>query len=436
MRIPNVVRLRPICHICLLLILLLSQSALAQQPGADETNRVLLPLVAQARPTIALGADFGLSLGDADQLKDDLPVAGALGASWSRVWLSWASVEPAPGVFHWEAYDAIFKRHAELQIKPLPVLYEPPPWAAPQGCGPISDTVALEDFTAALADRYGATVDAWEFINEPDGKAPLPRYGPAIGCWGTQPAEYARQLGLFATVIHARDPGALVFFGGLAYDSFSLFERGFLDGALKAGAGASFDGLSLHYYPINPAEFPTPADKVREVRAVMERNGALGKRIWITETGMWSNGPHGIEAQRNFIAQDLSRALCAGVDTIFWFAIRQEGANPPLWRWLIDTQHRPAQASATYQHLARTLTGSRCDGAVAGLPSGVEAYRFSAPGRAILILWANGPTSVTLAANTATLTTRDGTAPRVIVGRAGLVTFSVSRTPLWAAIAE
>ena len=82
--------------------------------------------------------------------------------------------------------------------------------------------------------------------------------------------------------------------------------------------------------------------------------------------------------------------------------------------------------------MARTLSGSRCDGAVAGLPAGVEAYRFNAPGRAIFILWANGPTSVSLAADAATLTTRDGTAPRVVAGRNGRVTFSVSRTPIWA----
>jgi hypothetical protein len=426
---------RSIWHVCLL-SLLLGQGALAQGPRAEETNRAFVPLVTKADPTIALGADFGLYLGNADILEQDLPVAATLGASWSRVWLSWASVEPERGVFRWDAYDAIFKRHAELNIQPLTVLYEPPAWAAPQGCGPISDTAALEEFAAAMVDRYGAAVDAWEFINEPDGKAPLPAYGPAVGCWGPQPAEYARQLGLFARVVRARDPGALVFFGGLAYDSWALFERGFLDGALKAGAGASFDGLSLHYYPINSAEFPTPAHKVRELRATMEANGVFGKRIWITETGMWSNGPGGIEAQRNFIAQDLSRALCAGADTLFWFAIRQDNPSPPLWRWLIDTQHRPAQAYATFQYMARTLGGSRCDGAVAGLPSGVEAYRFNAPGRAIFILWANGPTNVSLVADSATLTTRDGTAPRVVAGRNGRVTFSVSRTPIWASIAQ
>ncbi|MBC8074432.1 MAG: hypothetical protein H7Y32_00015 [Chloroflexales bacterium] len=431
------IRLRPIWQICLLLGLLLTANGLAAQPRADLPNRVFVPLVTKAEPTIALGVDFGLALGDADLLAQDLPVAQTMGARWSRVWISWASVEPATGVFRWDAYDAIFKRHAEMNIKLLPVLYEPPSWAAPQGCGPISDTVALEGFVAAAIERYGSAVDAWEFVNEPDGKAPLPAYGPAVGCWGGQPAQYARQLGLFAKVIRARDPGALVLFGGLAYDSWAIFERSFLDRALKAGAGASFDGVSLHYYPINPAEFPTPAHKVREIRAIMEENGVFGKRIWITETGMWSNGPGGIEAQRNFIAQDLSRALCAGVDTILWFAVRQdEGANPPLWRWLIDTEHRPAQAYATYQYMARTLEGARCVGAVAGLPPDVEAYRFSAPGRTAFVLWANRPTNVTLAADAATLTTRDGTAPRTVAGRNGAVTFSVSRTPIWAEVAE
>lgn len=58
---------------------------------------------------------------------------------------------------------------------------------------------------------------------------------------------------------------------------------------LESGAGNYFDVLNLHFYPINPQDFPTIADKINVIRAIMQRHGVYNKLIWITETSMWTN---------------------------------------------------------------------------------------------------------------------------------------------------
>ncbi len=187
---------------------------------ATTTYTVCLPLVRKHGPPRAkLGVDFGEAwVVVPEVIEYDFPVAREMGAGWMRVFLPWLGVETSPGEYQWDKYDAVFDRLGELGFDAIAVIYGAPDWAAEESCGPISDTLALESFLEVVVPRYAEVVDAWEFTNEPDGKAPRPNYGPAVGCWGPYPAEYARQLGIFYAKIKSLDPDALVFFGGLAYD--------------------------------------------------------------------------------------------------------------------------------------------------------------------------------------------------------------------------
>lgn len=412
---------------------------------ATRTYTVCLPLIQKyGPPQMKLGVDFGPLITDADVLEYDLPVVKEMGAGWVRVFLGWLEVERSPGEYTWDEYDAVFERLGELEFSSMVVIYGAPDWAAEQGCGPISDTVALESFLDVLVPRYAEMVDAWEFINEPDGKEPHV-YGPAIGCWGPHPAEYARQLGIFYAKIRNLDPEALIFFGGLAYDNWEFFERSFFEQALQNGAGPFFDGVSLHYYPINPGEFPTMAHKVNEIRDTMSRNGVYKKRIWVTETGMWVNDigheplNGSVELQRDFIVRELTRGFGAGVDNIFWYDPREhylpEGA---VQRWLISANHEPINGYSTFQHLAEKLEGLHCVGAYGDVPEEVEAYKFLGPERSLYILWANATTkTVRLPATTdAVLTNRDGDESTVLPVQAGMVEFEVGDMPVFVEIGD
>jgi len=410
---------------------------------ATSAYTVCLPLVHKySPPQVKLGVDFGAMVTIPDVIEYDFPVSKEMGADWVRVFLGWLEIETSPGEYDWDKYDAVFDRLGELELSAMVVIYGAPDWAAEESCGPISDTLALENFLEALVPRYADVVDAWEFINEPDGRVPHV-YGPAIGCWGLYPAEYARQLEMFYAKVKTLDPEALVFFGSLAYDAWGfgephdIFVRSFFEETLQNGAGLYFDGVGLHYYPINLEVFPTMAHKVNEIRDTMSRNGVYGKRIWITETGMWINSNEEAEAQRDFIVRELTRGFGAGVDNMFWYDPREhsipEGA---VQRWLISEEHQPVYGYGTFQHFANKLEGLHCVGAYPEVPAGIEAYQFVGPQRALYILWSNTTTKTVRIPSTvnAILTSRDGDETTVIPAQAGTVEFEVGLKPVFVEI--
>jgi len=410
-----------------------AQPAASSAAALSDTIQLLLPLVRRpAAPLpVKLGADFGNFITDTAVISEDFPLAFQAGATWTRIELPWLKIEPTRGAYAWEPYDAVFERLRELGIKPLVLIHSIPIWAsnpADKSCGPITDWPAFELFLNAAIDRYGDIATVWEFINEPDGLAPHP-LGPTIGCWAPSPDKYAEQLALFYTLIKQRQPDALVFFGGLAYDNWDLFDRTFLTNTLQSGAGAYFDGISLHFYPINPTDFPTIADKINDIRSVLGRFLLWDKQIWITETSMWGNGPSGLEAQKDYIVQEQTRAFCNGrADNLFWFSIRQEIPNPPLHRWLINLHHQPDQGYFTYQVYAEQLAGAVCQGRVANQLANVEAYRFeNAQGKILYIVWANdGVQSITLPGITqAQVLDRDGGNAKIVPAVNGGITLEV-----------
>jgi hypothetical protein len=403
---------------------------------------VFLPLVIHHEPpTAKLSVDFSLIISDTEVLEHDVPLAQEMGASWVRIYLPWEEIEPRPGEYHWETYDAIIDRLITLELEPLALVYGPPAWAAPENCGPISDTIAFEGFLDVLLTRYGADIDAWEFINEPDGRYPHP-WGATAGCWGFHPQAYAEQLKIFYKNIKAVSSSDLVVFGGLAYDDWGSgnVARDFFTQTLTYGAAPYFDVANFHYYPINLEEFPTMAHKVREIRRIMENYGVFNKRIWITETGMWVNEigyeplDGSLEKQLNFIVREQTRGFGVGVDNIFWFGLREQPTHEGVvHRWLISMDHQPINGYTTYQHFARTINDLQCRGRYEGVPEEVEAYLFQGNGRSVYVLWSNsGEQTVTLPmASNAILNDRDGITSTILLEQQGYVTFELDNHPVF-----
>lgn len=413
-------------------------SAIPATATPAATPAAVAPSAAVAAPA-QLGVDFGNFITLAEVVSADFPVAKAMGAQWTRIELPWLKIEPTQGAFDWHVYDAAMQRAKQLGVRVLAVIHSPPTWAATESCGPITDTVALATFVKAAVNRYRDTVYAWEFINEPDGKAPLPNYGPTIGCWGSAPAPYAQQLALFYKTVKALAPNTLVLFGSLAYDNWALFERQFLSNALANGAGAYFDVLGVHFYPINPVEFPSIRNKISEIRGILNKYALNNKQIWVTETSMWTNAGATGESQKDFIVREQTRALCNGAAKLFWFAVRQERADPPLHRWLINLQHEPDQGYFVYQHYASQIQGRSCQGGVPNLPSEVEAYRWSGVGKTELyILWSNTttamPVTLSTTASSATLIDRSATKKQTVGAQNGVINVEVGPHPMFVVI--
>lgn len=397
------------------------------------STRSLVRGESQHPPLAKFGVDFGYMMTDPEVLSYDLPLVKEMGADWIRVFLPWRDVEMSRGEYAWEEYDTVFDRIEETGMHAIVVIHAAPDWAAEESCGPISDTVALEEFLDRLIPRYARMTEVWEFINEPDGREPH-GYGPAIGCWGLHPEDYARQLQIFHAKVKKLDAGALVFFGGLAYDGWDHFERSFFDKALESGAGPYFDGVSLHYYPINPKDFPTMAHKINEISGTMEKHHVRDKRIWVTETGMWVNRRGSVEQQRDFIVKAFSRGFSAGADGIFWFdprARRVTGGG--VQRWLISPDHEPINGYTTFEHMAHRLEGLRCTGGYEEVPPGIEAYSFRGQERSVYVLWSDSERkTVSIPAETdGLLIDRDGSQTTLIQARHGKVEFQAGTEPVF-----
>ena len=397
---------------------------------------VYLPIVsARLWPAAKIGADVGHMTTFPATVGIGYPLIQQMGGDWLRVWLPWANVETAPGVYDWSVFDPVFAQIDALGMSAMVLLYKAPTWAADEACGPITNGPALASFTTTLVTRYHDVAAAWEFINEPDGWRPHP-YGPVIGCWGNDGAAYAESLALFERTVKQVDPDALVFFGGLAYDAWENFNRDFFSDALAAGAGDSFDGLSFHFYPINRAEFPSVRDKLQELQGIMADHGVSGKLLWITETSMWANSDGGLDAQRNYIVKELTRAYCAGADNTFWFAITQDaGISDPLHRWLIDPDHNLINAHDTFTHYAGRIKDGYCFGPMADLPPEVEAYQFDTANGPVVIAWTNADPAMLLiptdesAAESRLLLDREGQLLETITPAAGQITMPLEAKP-------
>ena len=185
------------------------------------------------------------------------------------------------------------------------------------------------------------------------------------------------------------------------------------------------------------------AHKVNEISEAMSRNGVYGKKIWVTETGMWINdvGYEPLngseELQRDFIVREFTRGFGAGVDNIFWFDPREhtvwEGA---VQRWLISTDHQPIYGYTTFQHLAGKLEGMHCSGAYESAPEDIEAYEFLGTQGLLYILWSNTVTQTIALPSPAdaVLTDRDGEESRVLPVQMGMVEFEVGEKPVFVEI--
>jgi hypothetical protein len=413
-------------------------AASPQQTPAPE-QQIFLPIISTAPPPplAKLGVDFGPWI-TRSEIISDFALAQAMGADWTRLETPWWRIEPTPGQRNWTPYDAPMNQAKALGLKVLANLHSPPRWASLEGCGPVTDTAALTSFVTAMVERYGEIVDVWEFMNEPDGKAYLPNYGPVIGCWSPAPDKYVEQLAIFYRLVKTLDSTAQVMFGSLAYDNWQLFDRDFLDHVLAHdGVGATFDLLGLHYYPINLSEFPSIGVKIQEVRAILQKYLLGDKPIWITETAMWSNSGASVELQKDFIVRQQTIGLCSGADNLFWFEVQQPHYDPALHRWLINRQQQPDQGYYTYQHYATRIKGRACIGRYAPTPDNVEAYRFVRRGDPdLFIVWSTiTPNTVLLPAGASALVLdHDGANPRTLLAENGFVRLDVDGRPVFVLI--
>jgi len=247
---------------------------------------LLAPATAQAaEPGVVADLSWGITAAAQER---ETTILRDMGARWIRLHVQWKHVEPAlPGLYDpwWLAHIDQAVAHArEADAKVLLMVYDAPVWAS--GSSRRSTPRNPDDyarFVGMLAERYRNTVAAYEIWNEQN----------TARFWtDPSPVGYARLLRAAHGAIKRVDRSATVVFGGLSTNDYR-----FVEAALDAGAGKSFDALAVHPYGYCGTEAPDAVRRgadgrlahdsflgYREVRASLLARG-IDRPIWLTEFG-------------------------------------------------------------------------------------------------------------------------------------------------------
>ncbi|MGQ9502092.1 MAG: O-antigen ligase family protein [Anaerolineae bacterium] len=292
---------------------------------------------------------------------------------WVRLPFPWALIEPQRGLFDWSHWDYIVAAVTRHNIRILALLDTTPQWARPPGSPLHTPPMELSDFgtfAQALAQRYGAQIDAYQIWDEPN----LSTH------WGeryVEPRSYARLLREAAIAIRAVDPDAAIVTAALAptieRGPLNLNEMDFLEQLYQANAAQWFDVVAAQPYGFRAApDEPTAPDRLNFarltlLRRVMERHGDHAKAVWMTSFG-WSVLPPdwqgdaspwpsvSPEDQERYTAQAiaLARATWPWLGPMFF----------PVWdaQWLAPSDPRRGLALVDGEQALKPLNGWHTSG--------------------------------------------------------------------------
>jgi len=354
------------------------------------------------------------------------------GAGYTRIFISWADIEPTAPIsgtpiydsVGWNWYDTQLLKVAQAGIKTIAIIGTVPAWANDFGvvCPPISPDhqADYQRFLTDLVNRYDQppyNVKHWEIFNEADnttvGRA------SSHACWGnyggiidpgqvvtyTQIVTYAQILSVSHSVIKSIDLGATVLMSGLAYDGFTPagpYNRYFLDDVMTAGGADYLDVLNFHYFPFfssewerwNPPNSPPTCGiiddgvgltydasgidiiaKTKHITNRMSTCFGVNKQAWLTEAGAPGivTDTVSLANQAHYVIQVYARGLAAGLQNITWFALVLPD-EPNGSGLLNSTDFSPKPAYYAYKTMVSELTNFRYKQT---LPiTGGEAYVF------------------------------------------------------------
>ena len=197
-----------------------------------------------------------------------------LGIDNARADLDWSQVETQDGRWDFSRWDEVVDSADRHGVDMTAILGG----NTPKKYVPIyKHPVPFLRYVKEAARHFKGRIVNWEVINEAN-------YEPFWGETPVSAAEYAKLLKAVYPVLKSENPDCRVLFSGLAGA-----PAGYLDTALKGGAGDFFDVMNIH--PYTWSSFPEcgVTGAVREIRQTLDRHGFRDKPIWVTEIGYSSS---------------------------------------------------------------------------------------------------------------------------------------------------
>ncbi|NLD44062.1 MAG: hypothetical protein GX657_11275, partial [Chloroflexi bacterium] len=246
------------------------------------------------------------------QVLDALSTVQALGNGTLVQHFNWDSLEPEPGRFEWGFWDEVLPLVHGQGLQIVAVLERAPDWARPaheadNPWAPPEDPSAYARFAAALAERYGDQIRAYQVWDRPN-------IYPHWGKGAIDPAGYVALLKEAATAIRAADPDALIIAGGMAPNTErsgrNMTDVLFLREIYRLGGAPYFDVLGVKAYGFWSGAYDRRVDadvlnlsRVILLREEMLRRGEGAKPIWALEGG-WAALPEGWTGQPSPLGSD------------------------------------------------------------------------------------------------------------------------------------
>lgn len=259
----------------------------------------VLPAVAGAAPLRGIQI---AKVGEGNPISD-LDNAKALGAQLVRTEIRWNLLEPSGAG---QLDETVLRQADDLMagarargLKVLLTVNGTPCWAssAPAalrgGCGsaeerrkaavyPPADPASYTAIAGFIAERYAASLGAFEVWNEPDHVNEAYFAGP------DKAQRYAALLKATYPVVKRAAPGLPVLAGSIVGSNGV-----FLKALYRFGIKGSYDALSVHYYDLVLAS-------LRAIRQTQRANGD-SKPLWLAEFGWTSCLPKRTEGGHNCV---------------------------------------------------------------------------------------------------------------------------------------
>ncbi len=314
-----------------------------------------------------------------------------------RISIDWPKVEPEQDQFEWTNTDLFISllTNAGLQVDGR--LSYGVDWARPDGDDSAIRPEDFADYAAHVAEHFCGVIESYELWNEENLKI----------FWKPEPDpdRYGAILKATFTAVHQTCPTARVLVGGLSgFDQYT-FDPGlyyFLEAmhASHPDIGQYFDAVAIHPYTFlqqtspewswqgdSRELWPDIPGQIALARERLERIGAAGKPIWLTEWG-WPSLLIGKANQAAFFTRGALLSIAAGVEDLDWYTFwdREGGSFPPTedyfglftWSGAADGPHeKPAfRAASTLGNRLATSRFAGDLGAALALPNGAVALAF------------------------------------------------------------